>query len=132
MPPEMQVTFDLITEDPGSGEFVLYLVEDGPWPTSDQDWSVRLRSIQDRVYSAADVAIDGLLAGKYPESSGRPVRIQIDSPGGCPSKLEALIEAMRTVFREDPGYLVAIKDSQHIAGLRVVTGKEMGRFQDQG
>jgi hypothetical protein len=128
----MQVNIDLITEDPGSGEFVMYLVEDGPWPTSDSDWNLRLRSIQDRIFSAADVAIDGLLAEKYPDSSGSPVRIQIDSPSGCPSKLEALVEAVRTFFREDPSYSAAINNSSHIAGIRVVTGKEMGRFQGQG
>ncbi len=32
------VKIDLITQDSASDEFVLYLVEDGPWPAVDANW----------------------------------------------------------------------------------------------
>lgn len=126
MPHEIKV--DLITEDPLSDEFVLYLVEDGPWPTREVDWKSRLSSIQNRILSAADVAIDGLLAFKYPDAAGKAVRIQVDSPSGTPVQVENLICALERFLREDASYAAAIKESAHIRNLRVVSGKQMGRF----
>jgi hypothetical protein len=43
-----KVEIDLITEDSPNEEYVLYLVEDGPWPTKELDWKPTLKSIQDQ------------------------------------------------------------------------------------
>ena len=72
-----KVKIDLVTEHPDTGVFAVILVETGPWvPGTEQR---ELRRIQDRLYDCVDVAVDGLLADKYPDSRGRPVRIQLDT-----------------------------------------------------
>ena len=124
-------TIDIITKTPESGEFALILVEDGPWPDGNSDWSNCLSRIQNRIYDAIDIAIDGHLAAKYPDAKGRSVRIQIDSPHGVPKQLMQLISNLRNLFEQKENeYHKAIKQSQFIQGLRVVTGHEVGSFQN--
>lgn len=123
-----KVTIDLVTEDQANKEIVLYLVEDGPWPSGQAGWSSCLKRIQDRILSAADVAIAGNLASKYPEAIGLSVRIQVDSPSGSPAAVEDLVAAVGRFLLEDATYSAQIKESRHIAGIRVVTGAQMGRF----
>lgn len=123
-----RVSIDLVTYDERNDEFVLYLVEDGPWPAVDTEWAPRLLEIQDRVLSAADAAIDGHLAQRFPITSRAAVRIQVDSPSGCPKELEDLILAIGRFLDEDPSYAAGIRASLHIRAMRVVTGKQMGRF----
>ena len=125
----VSVKIDLVTHDPASDEFVLYLVEDVPWPESEEEWQLRLKAIQDRVLAAADVAIDGHLAGKYPDSIGKSVRIQVDSPLHYQERVTELISDVDRFLVEDPSYAKAVRSSRHIRGIRVVTGTEMGRFQ---
>ena len=127
-----RVTIDHVTQDPRTDEFVLYLVDDGPWPDVESEWKARLKAIQDRVLAAADVAIDGHLAARYPDSMGKAVRIQIDSPAGSPGRLEELVSALKRFLREDESYASATAASKFIRGLRLVTGKELGRFREAG
>jgi len=105
------------------------LVEDGPWPENDTDWARCLSRIQSRIYDAVDVTIDGHLAAKYPDSKGRAVRIQIDSPNGLPSALAKLVTKMKVHFETDSEYSNAIKQSPFIRSLRITTGHEMGSFK---
>lgn len=122
-------TIDLITETPETGEFALILVEDGPWPEDDADWNQCLSRIQSRIYDAVDVAIDGHLAAKYPDSKGRAVRVQIDSPNGLPFALSKLVAKMKAHFETNGEYSNAIRQSPFFRGLRITTGHEMGRFK---
>jgi hypothetical protein len=119
---------DLVTQDPSSGELVVYLVEDGPWPASPDQMNARLREIQDRLYLALDAAIDGQIAQRFPNARGRAIRIQVDSPSGCPAELQRLVERFRALVAEDSEYGRAIRDSVHLGSLRVLTGAELGRF----
>ena len=123
------ITIDLVTEDNVNDEYVLYLVEDGPWPTVDTDWGSCLQVIQDRILNAVDAAVDGYVAGKYPESTSRLIRIQIDSPSGGPVQLKALVIAVDDYVKQYNDYAVAIAKSTFIRGLRIVTGEQMGRFK---
>ena len=123
-------TIDLITETSETGEFALILVEDGPWPEDDTEWTRCLSRIQSRIYDAVDVAIDGHLAAKYPDSKGRAVRVQIDSPNGLPSALAKLVAKMKAHFETDGEYSNAIRQSPFFQGLRITTGHEMGCFKD--
>jgi len=126
-----RVTIDLITRDNASGEFVLYLLEDGPWPTGAPDWRPLLLRIQRRILAAVDVAVDGHLSEKYPDARKSDVRVEVDSPGGCPAQLEELIGAVRHFLENDPAYSEAIANSPHVGKLRLVMGKELGRFTPQ-
>ncbi len=76
-PDAQQVKIDLVTEHPETGVFAIILVETGPWALGTED--AELRRIQGRLYDCVDVAVDGHLAAKYPNSRGRTVRIQLDT-----------------------------------------------------
>jgi hypothetical protein len=71
-----RLTIDLVTERPSDGAFILLLVEEGPWGTDETE--LQLRRIQDRLYNCVDAAVDGHLAGKYPDSRGKAVVIRLD------------------------------------------------------
>jgi hypothetical protein len=72
-----QVKIDLVTEHAETGVFAIILVEAGPWAPGTEDRE--LRRVQNRLYDCLDVAVDGHFAAKYPDSRGRPVRIQLDT-----------------------------------------------------
>jgi hypothetical protein len=116
---------NFVTVDPANDEFVLYLVEEGNWPADVTEQ--RLRSVQERLYDAVDVALDGHLATRFPESSGRNVRIQVDYPGTVAPEIEHLVAAMDELVKSDPQYRVAIGPGHFVKALRVVTRQQMGR-----
>jgi len=119
-------TIDLITENRSTGEFVLILVEDGPWPEHDSDWNVCLSRIQSRIYDAIDIAVDGHLVEKYPDAKGKTIRIQIDSPARTPDRLKELVFKLRSVIStEGNEYHSAIKKSQYVSDLYIVMGHEV-------
>jgi hypothetical protein len=123
-----KITIDLVTCDPGSDEFVIYLVEDGPWPISSESWDQCLARIQTRVLDAVDVAVDGQFAQEFPNSIGKKIRVQVDSPHGVPDKLTDLVRKLDAYVHEDSEYGHAIRDSGSIRTVRIVTGHAMGRF----
>ena len=123
-----RVTIDLISFDATSDEYVLYLVEDRPWPKEDADLSFRLKVIQERILSAVDIAVDGHLARQHAEASGKGIRIQVDSPGGAPEALDQLVAAVGRFIVADQSYADAVAQSPYVRGIRIVTGKQLGRF----
>ncbi len=52
------------------------MVEEGPWDEDKLD--EELDRVQDRLYDGVDIAVDGHLASKYPDSKGKPVVIRLD------------------------------------------------------
>lgn len=124
-----KLTVDMVTEDPNTGELVLYFVEDGPWPEDPGQLATLLKRIQDKIFDAAEAAVEGSVAAVFPEFVGRGIRIQIDSPHGCPEELERLVTNVGKLLAEAHEYATAIKNSKFISGLRVVTGHMMGRFK---
>lgn len=122
------VDISFITEDPESGEFVLYLVEDGPWPKAGAALKACMVRIEGRILAAVDAVLLGVLSEHYPDSKGRPVRIQVDSPHGAPKELDQLIERVRTFMRSNEEFLQSVRNCAFVADISLVTGKELGRF----
>ncbi|MEN6505041.1 MAG: hypothetical protein ABFD92_10905 [Planctomycetaceae bacterium] len=120
---------DLITLDDANGEIVLYLVEDGPWPDDEREVSACASRIQERIFGALDVAVDGHLAKKYPEMKSDRIRIQVDSPHGAPTWLSELIDQIGRCFEQNQECRDAIKNSPYVRALRIVTGHQMRRFK---
>lgn len=112
-----RVTVDFFTLDPASGEFVMYLVEEGPW--EEDALEERLHGIQTRIYNAIDVAIDGHLGREHPESRGSKVRIQIDLHGRPPGAVEALVRRLADHLADSQEYGRDIQASEHINSLRI-------------
>lgn len=112
-----KVTVDFFTLDQKNAEYVMYLIEEGPWP--EPQLRQRLRDLEDRLYGAIDVAIDGYLAKQHPESSGMRVRVQVDLHD-APPEAEELVNRIAAHVAEDPKYTADLAKSPHIDGLRIV------------
>ena len=118
------VSIDLVSLDLDTDEVVLYLVEDGPWPTDEADWRECLKELECRVLDAADVAIDGGVAKSFEATHGKSVRIQIDSSNELPEQVRSLAGDLEAyVHQPDNEYGPAIQASETIAGLRIVAGQ---------
>ena|ERR1700722_12733453 len=63
---------DLVTYDPKRDAHILVAVETGDGSTDS------LRRLQERLHDYVDIAVDGFLAQKYPESRGKSVVIRLD------------------------------------------------------
>jgi hypothetical protein len=122
------VSIDHVTVDPQSGEYVLYVVEDGPWPTLASDIDLEKHRIQRRIIGILEAVIGGSLASAMPETRGKAVRLQVDSPSGLPNWLQESISGLRSAIIQNIETKEQIKESPHVAGLRLVTGHELGRF----
>ena len=114
-----KVKIDFITHDGQNDEYVMYLVEEGPW--NRKTLADRMRSIQARVYKAVDAAVDGHLARAYPESRGRKLRIQVDLHGEPPNDVEALVLRLAKHITQAEEYVRDIEASDHVVSLRIVT-----------
>lgn len=66
---------DLVTHNPESDEFALIMVETREWNGSHE----RLLELQEKVNIYLSFAIDGQMIKLYPHSSGKSVRVQLDS-----------------------------------------------------
>jgi len=119
-----KATIDLITEDSANHEFVLYVVEDGPWPEGVRE---RLERLQERLYDAIDIALDGHLVTKFPRSKGMNVRIQIDLHGQPPREVPDFVMRFREHVLNDAVFRGRMKQNRYVHHLRIVTGSEMGR-----
>lgn len=120
-----QFVADLVNDDPVNDEFVLYLVEDGPWDPS--ELGLRLCTIQDRLYNAFDAAIDGHVAKRFPDSRGRNIRIQLDCHDEPPPQVEVLVSRFSEHLRNSSDYQEDIKNSEFVNHVRIVTRSQMGR-----
>ena len=118
------ISFDLITEDPKNNEFVVYLVETGPWSDASNE---RLEKLQGRLYNALEVVVEGALASKYPESKGRRIRIQVDSHNSPPETMLNLVREFAAFIHESNEYQKAIRKSPFVTDVRVVYGSDLGR-----
>jgi hypothetical protein len=115
---------DLIVEDPVNNEFVLCLVETGPWTEPVED---RLRNLQDRLYDSFDAIVDGLVAAKFPQSKGRRIRLQVDGHDDPPESVVELVRKFASHLKNNAEFQQAIIGSPFVETLRVVNGADMGR-----
>lgn len=118
-----QVTVNFFTLDKQHDEYVMYLVEEGPW--LEAQLPKRLSELQERIYGAVDVAVDGHLAKEHPESSGMGVRIQVDLHGDAPPQAQDLVGRLADRISKDPEYAADIAKSPYIRQLRIVV-KRLG------
>lgn len=96
------VTIDVVSFDPVRDQYALHLVEGENSPDRVDERRARLKAIQDRVFSAVDAAIDGQLAGKYPETLGRTVRIQVDCAFAKNDDIELVVSRVADYLSADP------------------------------
>jgi len=118
------ITFNLITDDSKNDEFVVYLVEAGPWRDALHG---RLEKLQGRLYDAFDAIVDGALASEYPETKGRRIRIQVDCHNSPPKTVLDIVRKFAAFIHDNKEYQNAIRESPFVADVRVVNGSDVGR-----
>jgi hypothetical protein len=102
---------DFIAKSSSTDEWKMVLVEEGPWSEPIED---HLRRIQGRLYDCIDAAIDGQLAAKFPDSSGKRVVIQLDCYNVPKSELSDFFHAFSDgVFLTD-NYKNALAESKFV------------------
>lgn len=65
---------DLVTDDVGTGEVVLVMLEARPWGSVPE----QLRQLEAKFNAYLEYVIGGHMAQQYPDYADRPVRIQLD------------------------------------------------------
>ena len=87
---------DLVAEDPGSAGYVLVMVEDRGWG-SEPD---QLEQLRTKISLYASWILDGELGSQYPETVGRPVRIQLDCIEPLDNETSAIIDFANLRLRQ--------------------------------
>jgi hypothetical protein len=89
----MQVSFsspntvDVVVHDPQQDEFVLIIVHSGEWDGSGDEENALLQKPNDYLH----FILEGDLSKRYPEATGKRVRLQIDSASLPPENISELI-----------------------------------------
>jgi len=92
----------------------MVLVEEGPWTGSIDD---QLRRVQERLYGCVDAALDGQLAEKFPESSGKRIIIQLDCYNLPKAEVDEFFDRFSKGVFAVPDYRNALKKSQLVEGI---------------
>jgi len=111
---EQTTVVDFVAKGSSPDEWRMVLVEQGPWAGSIDD---QLRRVQERLYGCVDAALDGQLAERFPESSGKTIVIQLD----CYNLPEAEIREFLGRFSKGvfsvPDYRDALKNSHFVKDI---------------
>jgi hypothetical protein len=116
-----EMKIDLITHDSKNDEYSLCLVENGPYETNN------LKILQERIYNAVDIAIEGIFAQKYPESIGNKIKIQIDLYNNPTDEAYELIDKLNDYIKTNEEYKSHINNSKFIKGIRIVSNNTKKR-----
>jgi len=89
---------DIITFDPGSEEYVLIISAMNDWDDSEEEQALLLKKINNYL----TFVIDGGLSDHFPQSRGKPIRIQIDSAMALPPNADRIVtQAQALLLRHD-------------------------------
>lgn len=111
-----EVTVDLIVHSDDKSEFALYLVEDAPWG----DVELRVKKMQDRVYTTVDAVLDGIIASDYPDSKGKRIRIEVVCRGESPSpRFSEVVNRLNQIIHSMDDYVNDIKHSGYVSSLEI-------------
>ena len=93
---------DLVTQDP-SGGANLYVVQDQPWIDSEAE----IESLEQKLRTYANFALEGQMHEMYPELRGQPWKIILDSYVGPPApECWERLSALGDVIRDLGGDLI--------------------------
>jgi len=88
---------DLVTYDPKSGEYVLIMIEERKWDGS----ADRVLQLQAKVNNYLSFALDGQMARQYPDSVGKPLRLQLDCVAEPDANSAQFIELVREKLKTE-------------------------------
>jgi hypothetical protein len=88
---------DLVTYDPRYGEYVLIMTEERQWDGS----ADRVLQLQEKVNNYLLFALDGQMVKEYPDSAGKPIRLQLDCVAEPDAESARFIELLREKLRRE-------------------------------
>jgi hypothetical protein len=87
-----------------------------------------LRRVQDRLYSALEVILDGILAGLYPETKGKAVVLRLECWGTPDAPVRDFFERWATHVQSDNEFAPSIARCPHVSSIGFVYEHgELGR-----
>lgn len=110
------VTINVVTRNEAHGGYALVLVEEGPWAS--EDIVENLRRIQERLYGCLDAALDGLVAGRFPESMGKPLTIRLDAYDVAGTELADFFSRFTSIVPTLKDYAQALAECKHHPDIR--------------
>jgi hypothetical protein len=87
---------DLVTFDSAGGEYVLVISAMGDWDDSEEEQALLLQKINNYL----NFALNGGLAEHFPQSKGKPMRIQIDSASKPPLNADRVITQAQSLLSQ--------------------------------
>ncbi len=109
------VTVDFVARGADANSWHLVLVEQGPWPAADV--TSELRRVQDRLYGCLDAALDGKVAEKFPDSTGRRITIRLDAYDLPEVEVRDFFNAFASQVLKTPDYATALAGSQWVSAV---------------
>ena len=88
---------DYISEDPRTGAFVLVIVENREWNGSAE----RIAELQCKLNAYLSFALDGELAKRFPDSIGKPVRVELFCVSHPDPETSKFLEFARSQLRKE-------------------------------
>ena len=111
------VTVEFVAKDATSSEWKMVLVEAGPW---NGPLDEHLRTLQSRLYDYIDVAIEGKLAERFPEATGKRVVIQVDCYNIPRSSVEPFFNEFSSRVFSIGDYKDAVEKTRYVSSIEFV------------
>lgn len=96
---------DVVAQD-ADGEYMIVMVETRPWDSDPN----QLEQLKAKINAYAGFILDGRLTHTYPETAGKPVRIQLDCVADPTAEVIAVIDrATIELAMRDIGFNVNVR-----------------------
>lgn len=105
---------DFVAHGDSPDEWVMVLVEEGPWLDSIGD---QLRRVQERLYGCVDAALDGQLASVFPESKGKHVVVRLDGYDLPRAEVQAFFDRFASGVFLIEDYREALENNPFVKGI---------------
>ena len=107
------VTVDLLASEPPRRGCTMVMIEEGPW--APDSIVINLERVQMRLHACLAVALDGLLAQKYPRSTGEPLVIRLDAFNVPNEVLRAFFARFTSEVLALPTYALALSRGKFVS-----------------
>lgn len=111
---ERAIIVDFVAKGKSPDEWIMVLVEEGPWIDSiDQ----QLRRIQERIYDCIDAALDGKVADTFPDSNDKHVIIRLDFYNAPRVEVEEFFNRFSAGVLDVDDYRIALNQNRFVRSI---------------
>ena len=107
-------TIDFVARAERGNEWLIVLVESGPWTGSIEQ---NLHRLQKNLYDCVDAVLDGQLAEKFPQFVGMHLTIRVDFYNVNRSDVEPFFDSFATGALGTGDYKKAVASSPFVKGI---------------